>query len=149
MFKEKEIKTEYFESKFRENIKDLKEYEEVKSEKNTLNIGIAGSGKSTSLIKKYYDNIKKNKKCIMIAFTNKACENLRNRLKEEDKNNVHTFNSYLNISENGYDINETKLDKLKNKIILIDEYSMLALQLYKNIIWCIYKIYRFRISFLR
>ena len=82
--------------------------------------GQAGSGKTTKLCKM----VSETKKPIVLAFTNKAVENVKSRLintgieKGEVNKICHTFDSYF-CEWNGRDINS-----LEGKIIFIEEFSM-------------------------
>ena len=108
----------YFEKHFRENL-DLNDYQR-KQGKRVIYNGQAGSGKTTKLCKM----VSETKKPIVLAFTNKAIENVKSRLintgieKEEVNKIYHTFDSYF-CEWNGRDINS-----LEGTIISIEEFSM-------------------------
>jgi ATP-dependent exoDNAse (exonuclease V) alpha subunit len=85
--------------------------------------GRAGLGKSHQCIKKIIELEKQNINYVGLAFTNKAVLENNEKYKEMtgiDKKVFVLFDSYFPRAEN----EETYINKLKNKIILIDEYSM-------------------------
>ena len=112
----------YFEKHYRENM-DTSDYN-VESGKGCIFNGQAGSGKTHRLCKM----VIKADNPIVLAFTNKAVENVKDRLIkmgfDKDKANkiCHTFDSYF-CELNG--TNEyTNIESLKNKTIFIEEFSM-------------------------
>ena len=81
--------------------------------------GQAGSGKTTKLCKMVQDA----KNPIVLAFTNKAIENVKSRLRrsqtEVNSDNIcHTFDSYFS------EFNHQTMNNLKDKTIFIEEFSM-------------------------
>ena len=110
----------YFERHYRENM-DYESYEAKKGEGCIYN-GQAGSGKTTKMCKM----VMKASNPIVLSFTNKAVQNVKDRLKkmnyEGEINKIcHTFDSYF-CEWNGY--HETNLKSLEDKTIFIDEFSM-------------------------
>ena len=95
------------------------DYEETRG-KGSIIIGQAGSGKTTLLCKM----VKEATNPLVLSFTNKAVENVKERLIKEDydedqaKSICFTFDSYF-CEWNGRDIKS-----LKDKTILIEEYAM-------------------------
>ena len=103
----------YFEKRYRENM-DYDSYEVRRGEGYVFN-GQAGSGKTTKLC----DMVKEAENPLVLSFTNKAVENVKDRLSKTGLNSVcHTFDSYF-CEWNGRDI-----DSLKGKTIFIEEFSM-------------------------
>ncbi len=80
----------------------------------------AGCGKTTKLCKM----VQEVKSPLVLAFTNKAVENVKSRLikigieKEEVNKICHTFDSYF------CEWNSRNIDSLKDKTIFIEEFSM-------------------------
>ena len=110
----------YFERHYRENM-DYESYEAKKGEGCIYN-GQAGSGKTTKMCKM----VMKASNPIVLSFTNKAVQNVKDRLKkmnyEGEINKIcHTFDSYF-CEWNG--CHETNLKSLEDKTIFIDEFSM-------------------------
>jgi len=91
---------------------------EAESGKGIVFVGQAGSGKTTLLCQM----VKNDKNSLVLSFTNKAIENVKERLTKMEIGNVneicHTFDSYF-CEWNGLGINN-----LQNKTIFIEEYSM-------------------------
>ena len=112
----------YFEKHYRENM-DTSDYK-VKSGKGCIFDGQAGSGKTHKLCKM----VMEANNPIVFSFTNKAVENVKNRLtrmgfdKDKAKLICHTFDSYF--CEFGGTNVETNIKSLKNKTIFIEEFSM-------------------------
>ena len=108
----------YFEKHLRENM-DMSDYK-TETGRGCIYNGQAGSGKTSLLCKK----VQKAKNPLVLAFTNKAIENVKSRLiqsgyEKDDANKIcHTFDSYF-CEWNGRDINS-----LKDKTIFIEEFSM-------------------------
>ena len=98
---------------YRKNI-DISEYT-TKKGTGTLTTGGSGCGKTTKLIK----DTKESKNPIIFSYTNKAVENIRSRVDDSLKSNVHTFDSYFNEFKS--DAENLKL--LANKDVFIDEFS--------------------------
>ena len=107
----------YFERHYRENM-DYESYEAKKGEGVIYN-GQAGSGKTTKLC----EMVMKTDKPLVLSFTNKAVQNVKDRLKKMGGNpNVcYTFDSYF-CEWSGS--TETNLKDLKVKTVFIDEFSM-------------------------
>ena len=101
----------YFEKKFRENM-DFDSYKKT-SGNGCIYIGQAGSGKTTKLC----EMVKESENPLVLSFTNKAVENIKERLGEEYDDKCHTFDSYF------CEWRETD-NSLKNKTIFVDEFSM-------------------------
>ena len=105
---------------YRRNI-DMADYE-IETGKGCIFNRQAGSGKTTKLCKM----VQKCENPIVLSFTNKAIENVKNRLTKMkyDKNDVndicHTFDSYF-FQWNGNDNNNKSL---KDKTKFIEEFSM-------------------------
>ena len=78
--------------------------------KGKMFIGVPGCGKSTELINMVREDD------LVLCYTNKACQNLR----DKGCNKVKTFDSYFaeNVS------NEVHINMLKGKRVLIDEFCM-------------------------
>ena len=108
----------YFERHYRENM-DYESYEAKKGEGCIYN-GQAGSGKTTKLCKM----VMKTDKPLVLSFTNKAVQNVKDRLKKMGGNPdvCYTFDSYF--CEWGGCSTETNLKDLKVKTVFIDEFSM-------------------------
>ena len=108
----------YFERHYRENM-DFDSYKAEIGEGCIYN-GQAGSGKTTKLCKL----VMKTEKPLVLSFTNKAVQNVKDRLIKMDGNpNVcYTFDSYF-CEWNGFS-SETNLKDLKDKTVFIDEFSM-------------------------
>lgn len=92
----------------------------------TLITGQAGSWKTTRLV----ELIKKSDNPVVLCYTNKACDNIRERLPKRLQGCVHTLDSFF--SDRSY-------DKLKGKDLFIDEYSM-ELNNWMNVIYDGYPI---------
>ena len=128
-------KLAYFEKHYRENM-NISDYK-IESGKGCIYNGQAGSGKTTKLC----ETIMKVDNPIVLLFTNKSVENVKNRLikmgfgKNEANKICHTFDSYfcefscINV--------ETNIKSLKNKTIFIEEFSMVP----NKWITLIYKAY--------
>ena len=108
----------YFEKHYRENM-DMSDY---KSEtgKGCIYNGQAGSGKTTKLCRM----VQGTERPLVLSFTNKAVENVKNRLiqtgyeKEVANKICHTFDSYFcEWSDGNY-------HGLEGKTIFIEEFSM-------------------------
>ena len=106
-----DTKLVYFEKKYRENL----DYESYKSESGNgkMFIGQAGSGKTTKLC----EMVKQSENPLVLSYTNKAVENIKERLGDDYKEKCHTFDSYF------CEWRETD-NSLKTKTIFIDEFSM-------------------------
>ena len=108
----------YFEKHFRENM-DITDYE-IETGRGCIYNGQAGSGKTTKLCKM----VQKVENPLVLAFTNKAVENVKSRLiriglEKENVNKIcYTFDSYFCESS---DRNYHSLD---GKTIFIQEFSM-------------------------
>ena len=109
----------YLEKRYRENL-DYDNYT-VKNGKGCMFNGQAGSGKTTKLCQMVMEATDP----VVLSFTNKAVENVKNRLvakgfDQEEANKIcHTFDSYF-CEWNGRDINS-----LEHKTIFIEEFSMI------------------------
>ena len=108
----------YFEKHYRENM-DMNDYK-IETGKGCIYNGQAGSGKTTKLCKM----VQKADHPLVLAFTNKAVENVKNRLiqtgyeKEVANKICHTFDSYFcEWSDGNY-------HGLAGKTIFIEEFSM-------------------------
>jgi hypothetical protein len=87
--------------------------------KGKIVVGGAGCGKTTTLI----DEVIKCDNPRVFCYTNKACDVIRKELVKRKCNKadcVSTFDSHLNTYKGG----DSNTDKLKNKTIFVDEYSM-------------------------
>ena len=108
----------YFERKYRENI-DMDCYEIVTGKGQIVN-GQAGSGKTTELCKR----VAESEKPLVLSFTNKAIENVKERLRKTENNKhdpnkiCYTFDSYF------CEWNEDNFKELRKKTVFIEEYSM-------------------------
>ena len=108
----------YFEKRYRENI-DISDYTSDIGKGIMIN-GQAGSGKTTKLC----NMVEKAKNPLVLAFTNKAVENVKNRLikmdydKDEANKTCYTFDSYF------CEWNGRNIDSLDGKTIFIEEFSM-------------------------
>ena len=108
----------YFEKKYRENL-DFDSYDKVTGTGQIIN-GQARSGKTTLLCKM----VSETEKPLVLAFTNKAIENVKRRLRKTENNKhdpdkiCHTFDSYF------CEWNEDNFKELKNKTIFVEEFSM-------------------------
>ena len=108
----------YFEKKYRENL-DFDSYEKVTGRGQIIN-GQAGSGKTTLLCKM----VSETPNPLVLAFTNKAIENVKSRLRKMKIENIdpdkicHTFDSYF------CEWNEDNFNGLKKKTIFVEEFSM-------------------------
>lgn len=108
----------YFEKHFRENM-DITDYK-IETGKGCIYNGQAGSGKTAKLC----EMVKKAKNPLVLAFTNKAVENVKNRLikmgynKDEVNRFCHTFDSYFCEWSNG------NYYSLNGKTIFKEEFSM-------------------------
>ena len=108
----------YFEKHYRENM-DMSDYKR-ETGRGCIYNGQAGSGKTTKLCKM----VQEAKKPLVLAFTNKAVENVKNRLiqtgyEKDDANKIcHTFDSYF------CKWNDRNINSLKDKTIFIEEFSM-------------------------
>ena len=86
------------------------EYREITVPKGSGCIwtGVPGCGKTTKLVQMYKEND------VVLCFTNKACDNLRNL-----NVSAFTFDSFFSsVGKLG------SVDKLKNRRVLVDEFSM-------------------------
>jgi len=108
----------YFEKHYRENM-DMTDYK-IENGKGCIYNGQAGSGKTHLLC----ELVQKTKKPLVLSFTNKAVENVRNKLikngldKEYVNRICHTFDSYFcEWSDGNY-------HSLNGKTIFIEEFSM-------------------------
>ncbi|XP_068704713.1 uncharacterized protein [Montipora foliosa] len=108
----------YFERHYRENM-DYDSYKVEKGEGCMYN-GQAGSDKTTKLCKM----VMKADEPIVFSFTNKAVQNVKDRLKkmEYDGDDIcYTFDSYFHEWNCSV---ETNLKSLKDKTVFIEEFSM-------------------------
>ena len=108
----------YFERHYRENM-DFDSYKAEIGEGCIFN-GQAGSGKTTKLC----ELVMKTENPLVLSFTNKAVQNVKDRLKKMGGNPsvCHTFDSYF-CEWNGFS-SETNFKDLKDKTVFIDEFSM-------------------------
>ena len=107
----------YFEKHYRENL-DITDYTPDIGKGKMIN-GQAGSGKTTKLCKMVH----KDENSIVLAFTNKAVDNVKNRLVKMGFNGdvnktCFTYDSYF------CEWNGRNIDSLEGKTIFIEEYSM-------------------------
>ena len=110
----------YFEKKYRENL-NMDDYKIENGSKEKFITGCAGSGKTTRIC----EMIKDCKKPMIFAFTNKAIENVKQKLLinneisiEESSKFCFTFDSYF------CEWNHKEISNLKNNTIFIEEFSM-------------------------
>ena len=108
----------YFEKHYRENI-NISDYK-IETGKGCIYNGQAGSGKTTKLC----SMVQETDKPLVLSFTNKAVENVKERLiqtgyeKEVANKICHTFDSYFcEWSDGNY-------HSLNRKTIFIEEFSM-------------------------
>ena len=107
----------YFEKHYRDNL-NITDYKDLIGSSRIYN-GKAGCGKTTRLCKK----IVKSENSICFSFTNKATENVKEKLRRdhnyEDVNKIcHAFDSYF------CEWRDNQIDFLKDKTIFIEEVSM-------------------------
>ena len=108
----------YFEKHYRDNM-DMTDYK-YETGKGCVYNGRAGSGKTTLLCKM----VQETKSPLVLSFTNKAVENVKNRLiqtgynKEVANKICHTFDSYFCEWGDG------NYHSLEGKTIFIEEFSM-------------------------
>ena len=106
----------YFEKHYRDNL-DTIDYE-VKEGNGCIFTGGVGCGKTTELC----EIVEKEKNPLVLSFTNKAVENVESRLAKNGYKNAndisYTFNSYF------CEWKDRDFDSLKEKTILIEEFSM-------------------------
>ena len=108
----------YFEKHYRENM-DMTDYK-IETGKGCIYNGQAGSGKTTKLCKM----VQKVEQPLVLAFTNKAIENVKSRLisngyEQEEANKIcRTFDSYFCEWSDGH------FHSLEGKTIFIEEFSM-------------------------
>lgn len=92
---------------------DYNSYEAIEGQ-GCIFTGQAGSRKTTLLC----DVVMKTDKSLVLAFTNKAIVNVKERLEREEANDMlHTFDSYFSEWAN-YE------NRLANKTFFIEEFSM-------------------------
>ena len=130
----------YFEKHYRENMIEL---EKVKIGEGVIYNGQAGSGKTTKLC----EMMTEEDDPIVLSFTNKAVENVKNRLKNSVHNwlgfdsKCHTFDSYF------CDWHGRSIDSLEGKTVFIEEFSMVPnkwmTMIYKAFVMFGIKIYMF------
>ena len=128
----------YFEKHFRENKVEL---DEVEFGRGMIYNGQAGSGKTTKLCEKVFQA----ENPIVLSFTNKAVENVKDRLIKNGHRDLitdcHTFDSYF-CEWHGRDIKS-----LKDKTVFIEEFSMVPNKwmtlIYKAFVMFGIKIYMF------
>ena len=134
----------YFERHYRENM-DFDCYKAIEGEGRIYN-GQAGSGKTTKMCKM----VMKTDKPIVLSFTNKAVQNVKDRLRKmEYEGNpdaiCHTFDSYF-CEWNGFS-SVTNLKNLEDKTIFVDEFSMVPNKwitlIYKAFVLYGIKVYMF------
>ncbi|XP_068692731.1 uncharacterized protein [Montipora foliosa] len=132
----------YFERHYRENM-NFDSYKAQKGEGCMYN-GQAGSGKTTKLCKM----VKETEKPIVLSFTNKAVQNVKDKLKKMQYNGddiCHTFDSYF-CEWNGLS-SGTNLKSLEDKTIFIEEFSMVPNKwitlIYKAFVLYGIKVYMF------
>ena len=108
----------YFERHYRENM-DYDSYK-AKIGEGSIYSGQAGSGKTTELCKL----VMQTEKPLVLSFTNKAVQNVKDRLQKMDGDTsvCHTFDSYF-CEWDSCSV-ETNLKDLKHKTVFIDEFSM-------------------------
>ena len=99
---------------YRKNI-DITEYT-IKRGTGILTTAGTGCGKTTKLI----NDAKKSKNPIIFSFTNKAVDNIRSKVDNSLKSNVHTFDSHFNEFKS--DVENLKL--LANRNVFLNEFSM-------------------------
>ena len=110
----------YFEKHYRDNM-NMDDYKTVNNNsKSCIYNGKAGPGKTTKLC----EMVRDAKNPLVLSFTNKAIENVKDRLRNmtadiEFDRICHTFDSYF-CEWNGRDLNS-----LNNKTIFIKEFSMI------------------------
>ena len=113
-----DTKLTHFEKHYRENM-DQNNYK-TETGKGCLFNGQAGSGKTTKLCQM----VMEADNPLVLSFTNKAIENVKNRLIQKgfDKNDInnicYTFDSYF------CEWNNKNISDLEHKTILIEEFSM-------------------------
>ena len=128
----------YFEKHFRENMVEL---DKVKIGKGVAYNGQAGSGKTTKLCQKVIET----ENPIVLSFTNKAVENVKNRLIKKGYSQYidkcHTFDCYF------CDWHGRKTESLENKTVFIEEFSMVPNKwmtlIYKAFVMFGIKVYMF------
>lgn len=85
--------------------------------------GKAGLGKTHTLLEKVKDLEKNGERYIIFSYTNKAVSEINDRYNKGRDNYIpiaRTFDSFLN-EQNG---EEKNIDLLKNRVIIVDEYTM-------------------------
>ena len=110
----------YFEKHYRENM-DYKSYTDKISKSGKIYYGQAGCGKSTQLCQLIYEN---DGKAILLSHTNKAVVNIKNQLKEKFDMSPEHVNKICHTFESSFYDNIRGDDDLKDKIVLVDEYTM-------------------------
>ena len=131
----------YFEKHYRENM-DMTDYK-IETGKGCIYNGQAGSGKTTKLCKM----VQKADRPLVLAFTNKAIENVKSKLisngyEQEEANKIcRTFDSYFcEWSDGNY-------HNLSGKTIFIEEFSMVPnkwiTKIYHEYINCNITVYMF------
>lgn len=110
----------------------------IKPGNGSMIIGGAGCGKTTKLI----NDVLNCENPKIFCFTNNACKVIRNRLPDDKKDLVSTFDSYFNSFKG----DESNLNKIKNYIIFIDEYSMVPNK-WITLLYKAYKKYNVTINF--
>ena len=128
----------YFEKHFRENMVEL---DEVEFGRGMIYNGQAGSGRTTKLCEKVFQA----ENPIVLSFTNKAVENVKDRLIKNGHRDLitdcHTFDSYF-CEWHGRDIKS-----LKDKTVFIEEFTMVPNKwmtlIYKAFVMFGIKIYMF------
>ena len=116
-----------FEKHYRENM-DMSDYK-MENGRGCIYNAQAGSGKTTKLCKM----VQETKKPIVLSFTNKAIQNIKNRLiknglDKDDVNKIcHTFDSYFcEWSDGNY-------HDLKDKTIFIEEFHSMKIEIYEKL----------------
>ena len=136
-------KLAYFEKHYRENM-DMTDYK-IETGKGCIYNGQAGSGKTTKLCKM----VQKADQPLVLAFTNKAIENVKSKLisngyEQEEANKIcHTFDSYF-CEWSDHDGN---YHNLSGKTIFTEEFSMVPnkwiTKIYHEYINCNITVYMF------
>ena len=127
----------YFEKHYREN---MTEPDKVKIGKGIIYNGQAGSGKTTKLCQKVIET----ENPIVLSFTNKAIENVKDRLHKMHywvPDICYTFDSYF------CEWYGRKIDSLEDKTVFIEEFSMVPNKwmtlIYKAFVMYGIKVYMF------